>query len=106
MTGKKAYSSDLNQMMQAVLKITQERDWAQYHTPKNMAADLVREGSEVLEHFIWPTNKEILADSSRLQEIADQIGDVLHALLLLADACNIDLAKISKSKTKISSRLS
>lgn len=105
MSNKKNHSSDLNEMQQAALEVCHERQWDKYHTPKNMAMDLVREASEVLEHLIWPTNREILKDKARLAEIKDEMGDVLHALLLLADSCGIDTVaafwdKLEKTKLK------
>lgn len=84
--------NDLQTILQAVVKFTADRGWQQYHTPKNIAMNLVREATEVMEHLVWPTNEEILKDKKRLEEIKDEIGDVLHALLLLADSLDVDLA--------------
>ena len=83
----------LKQMQKAVLKVTKDRHWGKFHTPKNMAMDLVREASEVLEHFIWDTNTQIKKDKKRIKEIGAEIGDVLHSLLLLADTLKIDVTK-------------
>lgn len=98
-------SESLTDMQQAVLEITKERGWCKYHTPKNMAMDLVREASEVLEHFIWESNEEIVKDKKRKRCVEDELSDVLHAVFLLADIMNIDLAesfwkKLEKVKKK------
>jgi len=83
----------LSLMLKAVKKITKERGWEKYHTPKNMAMDLVREASEVLEHFVWSKNKEIKKDKKRIVKIKKEMADVLHSLLLLSDVLKVDLTK-------------
>ncbi|MGD9129821.1 MAG: MazG-like family protein [Candidatus Woesebacteria bacterium] len=97
--------NDLKKMLRAVKRVTQERGWEKYHTPKNMAMDLVREASEALEHCIWQTDQEIKKDKKRVDEIKDEMGDVLHALLLLSDSLDADLAdcfwhKLEKTEKK------
>ena len=84
---------DLREMKKAVLKISQERDWEELNTPKNLAMDVIREAGEMLEHFIWETNEEIRKDKKRVAAIGEEIADVLHALLLLADSLKIDLGE-------------
>lgn len=77
------------------------RRWRQFHHPKNMAMDLAVESAEVLEHFLWRDGKELeqhLADPARKAAIADELGDVLHALLLLAADLKIDLPAAFKRK--------
>ena len=87
------------------MKVTKDRCWRKFHLPKNMVLDVVREVGEMVEHFVWDTNEEIKKDKQRIKEIQDEMGDVLHGLLLLADCLNIDLAesfwiKIEKVKKK------
>jgi NTP pyrophosphatase (non-canonical NTP hydrolase) len=90
---KQRRRDNLSEMLEVVKKIRKERDWDKYHTPKNMAMDLVRESSEVLEHFIWATNQEIKNDGKRIEKIQAEMADVLHTLLVLADILNIDLSQ-------------
>lgn len=84
---------ELKEMLKAAKVTAKKRGWEKYHTPKNMAMDLSREAGEVLEHFIWEENEEILADKERIEEIRREMGDVLHALILLADILGVDLAE-------------
>ena len=98
-------------MLQACLEVTKERGWKQYHTPRNMALDLAREVGEAIEHFVWASNQQIKNDKKRVDEIADELGDVLHALLLLSDSLKIDLPKafwekLEKTKKKYSVKTS
>ena len=93
-------SDKLSEMLKAVKKVTEERGWEKYHTPKNMAMDLAREASEVLEHFIWAKNKEIKKDKKRIAKIKKEMADVLHSLLLLSDVLKINLTKSFWEKLK------
>lgn len=78
-----------------------ERDWAQFHNPKDMAIAISIEASELLEHFLWKTTEE---SEQRVQEkraeISDEIADIAVYLLELADNINIDLAHAIKNKMK------
>ena len=91
-------------MQKAVIKISKDRDWEKFHSPKNMALDVVREVGEMVEHLVWDANKEIKKDKKRIQEISYEMADVLHALLLLADSLKIDLSKAFWEKIKITKR--
>ncbi|HNW37182.1 MAG TPA: nucleotide pyrophosphohydrolase [Candidatus Ozemobacteraceae bacterium] len=82
-----------------------EREWAPYHTPKNVAASVAIEAAELLEHFQWehPTPAEL--SKTKRGEIADEMADVLAYLLSLANVLNIDLAaslqqKMGKNRRK------
>jgi NTP pyrophosphatase (non-canonical NTP hydrolase) len=73
-----------------------ERDWEQFHNPKDLAIALSVEAGEIQEHFLWKTNDEInelLKNSIKKQEITDEIADVFAYLILLSDKLNIDLIK-------------
>jgi NTP pyrophosphatase (non-canonical NTP hydrolase) len=78
-----------------------ERDWRQFHTPKNLAMSLAIEAAELMEHFQWLTVDESIArgrDPSRRGDIADEIADVGCYLLSLANALDIDLSEAIVSK--------
>ncbi len=78
-------------MMAGVKKFRDDRNWAQYHTPKNLAMDLVREASEAVEVCLWQTDEELLVDEERKADIAKELADVLHCLLLFSDVLGVDL---------------
>lgn len=81
-----------------------ERDWEQYHSPKNLAMALSVEVAELVEHFQWLTQAESYALSpDKRAGIRDEIGDVLIYLTNLADKLDIDpvqaaLEKIEKNR--------
>jgi dCTP diphosphatase len=87
-------------------KFVAERDWDQFHSPKNLAMALSVEAAELVEHFQWLTE----AESHRLApekfaEVRDEMADVLVYLVRLADKLEVDLlaaaaAKIEKNALK------
>ena len=69
-----------------------ERDWDQYHSPKNLAMALSVEVSELMEHFQWLTQDQSKQlDEDRLAKIAEEIADVQLYLVRLADKLGIDI---------------
>ena len=84
-------SDNLADMMSAVLKVSADRDWDRIHTPKNLAANLVREASELLENCLWVSDEEIMASPKRIAAIKQEMRDVLHCLLLIANSIDADL---------------
>lgn len=68
-----------------------ERDWQQFHTPKNLAMALAGEAAEILEIFQWLTAEESKnLPQEKMQEVREEIGDVLIYLVRLADELGID----------------
>ncbi len=87
--------------MDLVLRFSQERDWEQFHHPKDLGLCLSIEAAEVLEHFRFRTDaaiRDTLNDSNQKQAIAHELADCLWALLRLADVCQIDLAAALEEK--------
>ena len=74
-----------------------ERDWEQYHAPKNLAMALSVEAAEIVEIFQWKETSADLTDDER-EALRQEIGDVLIYLLELADKYNIDIIKAAKDK--------
>jgi NTP pyrophosphatase (non-canonical NTP hydrolase) len=78
------------------------RDWEQYHNPKNLAAALIVEAAELLEHFQWLTPKQSARlDAGRLEQVRQEIGDVLIYLTRLADVLGIDPVAAARDKMVI-----
>lgn len=69
-----------------------ERDWDQFHSPKNLAMALIVEAAEMAEHFQWLTEAESRALSAqKLQEVAEELADIQIYLVRLADKLGIEL---------------
>ena len=78
-----------------------ERDWEQFHTPKNLAMALAGEVGELVAIFQWLDPDEsaaAMADSSRAEQVRDEMADVLAYLLRLADVLGVDLADALEAK--------
>ena len=76
-----------------------ERDWDQFHTPKNLAAALVVEAGELLEHFQWLTpDASGSLTAKQLAQVRDETADVLIYLVRLADKLDIDLLDAAREK--------
>jgi len=74
-----------------MLVLYAERDWAQFHSPKNLAMNLAVEVGELLEHFRWLTEPQsYVEDPRKLSAIREEIGDAFTVLLHLAHTLGID----------------
>ncbi len=88
-------TATLATLKQHVRAFSQEREWEQFHNPKDLALALVCEVAEVLEHFRYRTNESIeqhLADDRNQRALAHELADCLWLILRLADVRGIDLA--------------
>jgi dCTP diphosphatase len=76
-----------------VQQFTTDRDWTQFHTPKNLAMALAGEVGELVEIFQWLSAEESAAvmSSPRAQDVRDELADVLIYLVRLADVLDVDL---------------
>ena len=82
-----------------VLHHRDERDWAQFHTPKELAVSLVVEAAELLALLQWKTGEELKAAvEKRRDQLRDELADVLHSTLLLANDLSVDLPAALEQK--------
>ena len=97
---------DLQQVVERIRQFRDERDWKQFHHPKDMAAGLAIEASELMELFLWKNEQEqIEIVETKREQIEDELADIGMFLLELADNLNVDLltaieAKIEKNAEK------
>ena len=82
-----------------------ERDWDQFHNPKNLAMALAGEAGELVEHFQWLTFEQAAnLPAAAREEVALECADVLLFLLRLTDKLDIDLAKAAEKKMKLNAK--
>ena len=82
-----------------IRRFRDERDWMQFHHPKELATALSIEAGELLEHFLWKTPEECSARiEEQPDEIRDEIADIAIYLFELADNLDIDLVEAMKTK--------
>lgn len=85
-------------IVKKILKFREDRDWKQFHLPKNLAISLVLESTEVLELFQWTKDNKLPKDKKI--NLKEELADVYYWLLLLAHDMNIDLDKALEEKMK------
>jgi NTP pyrophosphatase (non-canonical NTP hydrolase) len=89
----------LAELTQRVLHHRDERDWAQFHTPKELAVSLVVESAELLALMQWKTGEELKAAmDKRREQVRDELADVLHSVLLLASDLGVNLGDALEQK--------
>jgi len=91
----------LAELREIVARFVEERDWKQFHSPKNLSMSLAIEAAELMEHFQWidiNESRRIGDDASKLSEVRDEMADVLCYLLALANELNVDLSDALRDK--------
>ena len=81
-----------------VTRFRDERDWSQFHNPKDLAISLCLEAAELLEIFQWSGND--LNCEDKLDKIKEELADVLCYSILLSDRCGLDMDEIIQDKMK------
>lgn len=91
--------SDISDLIQKIKQFRDDRDWMQFHDPKNMAVSIVIEAAELLENFQWKNPEEVKEYvRQHTGEIEEEIADIAIYLFELADNLGIDLAKAMERK--------
>ena len=81
-----------------VLKFRDDRNWKQFHNPKDLAISISLEAAELLEIFQW--SGEDVYCKEKMDQIREELADVLNYSILMADACGLDLDEIIRDKVK------
>ncbi len=97
--------SELDDLRRRLRQFAAERDWEQFHTPKNLSMALVAEAGELVEHFQWLTAEQSATlPADERAAVAAELADVLLYLLMLADRLDIDLAEAAQRKIEANER--
>lgn len=97
--------SDIKKLIEKIIKFRDDRDWKQFHNPKDMALSLVLEATEVLEHFQWKTQKEIKEYiKTNKDDIGEELADVLYWVLLMCNDLEINIFEALEKKIKKNER--
>lgn len=95
-------ADSLSDLQGAIDAFVAERDWAQFHTPKNLAMGVAIEAAELMEHFLWTASAESASpDPRKKEEIANEIGDVLIYLVRLGRVLDLDIIAAARDKLLI-----
>ncbi len=98
---------DLDKLLEDIAAFSKERDWEQYHTPKNLSMALAVEASELMEIFQWLTPEQSTKDNlspERIIAIREEIADVLIYSIRIAQVLDIDILKAIAMKMEKNNR--
>jgi len=83
---------DIDSLQRRIIKFRDDRDWKQFHNPKDVALSLVLEATEVMEHFQWKNIKEMEEYvQTHKKDIGEEMADVLYWILLMSHDLKIDI---------------
>lgn len=92
-------SKDIEEMLVKIRKFRDERDWMQFHDPKNMAISISIEAAELLQEFQWKSNAQVQAHvKENATRVKDEMADIALYLFELADNLGFDLLTIMQEK--------
>ncbi len=100
-----AAHDSLDHLRQRIDTFVTERDWAQFHSPKNLAMAMIVEAAEVVEHFQWMTaqdSQQLSEDQKR--EVGQELADTFVYLLRIAEVCGIDLIEATHAKIDLNAQ--
>lgn len=86
------------EIIDEVLKFRDDRNWKQFHNPKDLAISISLEAAELLEVFQWSAEDVVCAN--KIEKIKEELADVVNYCILMADACGLDLDEIVHAKVK------
>ena len=94
-------TTTVHELRELVRRFVEERDWRQFHAPKNLSMSLAIEAAELMEHFQWISideSRKVTEDPEKLAAIADEIADVFCYTLALVNELNFDLSEALSKK--------
>jgi NTP pyrophosphatase (non-canonical NTP hydrolase) len=91
----------LRELTDIALKFRDEREWKQFHSPKELAIQMIIEAGELLEHMQWRNGAELEKHlQHKRKDVEEELADILHGLVLVASEMDIDLGKAFVEKMK------
>lgn len=95
----------LTQLRDSLRQFAAERDWDQFHSPKNLAMALAVEAAELLERFQWVTEEDSRhLPPAELAKVREEMADVLNYLVRLADKLDVNLLEAAREKVALNAQ--
>jgi len=94
-------SDSIKELQQLVHDFAVERDWLQFHTPKNLSMAIAAEAAELMEHFLWldgEASRRVGDAAEQRRAVEDELADVLILAMQMANVLEIDVCKVFKRK--------
>ncbi len=92
----------MEELLREIVAFNRERDWEQFHSPKNVVMDLASEVGELVEHFRWLT--ELESYEANGAEVREEIGDVFRVVIYLAHRLGIDPIEAAREKLELTGK--
>lgn len=90
---------DLDNLKLRLRKFAADRDWDQFHSPKNLSMALIAEAAELVEHFQWLTEEQSAnLSAAKLEEVEEELADILIYLVRSADKLGLNLIEAAQQK--------
>lgn len=98
-------ADSLDDLRARLQKFVDERDWSQFHSPKNLAMAMIVEAAELVEHFQWLTEQQSLEIATdKREQVSHEIADTFVYLLRMADVLGIDLIAAANAKIDLNAQ--
>ncbi len=94
-------NTTVEELRQWMRQFVAERQWEQFHSPKNLSMSLAIEAAELMEHFQWidiAESRKVKEDPKKLKEVGEELADVLSYTLALANSLDLDLTETLRHK--------
>jgi NTP pyrophosphatase (non-canonical NTP hydrolase) len=94
-------TTTISELREIIRKFVDDRDWRQFHAPKNLAMALAIEAAELMEHFQWldvDDSRQLTGDREKLAAISEELADVIGYGLALANELNLDVSDSIRNK--------
>jgi dCTP diphosphatase len=89
----------IEDLQKKIRQFVDERDWDQFHNPKDLSISLALEAAEVMEHFQWKSNEEMIEHARKNKgAVGEELADVFYWVLLLANKLDVDLSEAFEKK--------
>lgn len=85
--------SEINEIMEQIIRFTEERDWDQFHNGKDLALALSIEASELNEAFLWKKPEEV-----NVEKVKEELADIMNYAFLIAHKYNLDIKDVILTK--------
>lgn len=96
---------DIGELQERLRAFARERDWEQFHSPKNLAMALIVEAAELVEHFQWLTEAQSRSlDAAKREQVEQEMADVFIYLTRLADQLGVDLLGAAERKMALNAQ--
>ena len=94
-------ATSISELKRLVLAFAEEREWVQFHNPKNLSMALAAEAGELMEHFLWATPEQsqaVARDAAKRSKIADELADVVIYAIEFSNITGIDISAAIEAK--------